>query len=172
MSIREFVSARLLGRIRFSEYRRFTVCRLELVAPQVECRRCHGRYHVLYTRRFMRSDCGAEHTVYPGEEIEPEGDPYRASRNFHLAQKHFPTELKQLRLRLEWRYSETLKRSYWCFCCPRCRTFIGAHFFGDVIGEAESVPLAAFCSVELPCREQSPDPHWCFAQTGRYCGTE
>ena len=95
LSLREFVTARLAGRIRFRDQREYSVCELQVVARETGCWRCRTRYDVLYTRRVMRSNCGAEQFMRDPGENAPDmlrDDPYSALRNVRLARRHFASE--------------------------------------------------------------------------------
>jgi hypothetical protein len=172
VSLREFVKARLEKGIHFCDQRKFTVRDLQLITCKVECwhRRCRAPYDMFYMREVTRSNCGAERmTTDPGERESSRDDPCSALRNWRLAKKVFASEAKQLRFSVKRRWSDTLARSYWSFGCPECDTLYGNHYFGFLIGEAEGDKRAPFCSKELACSEQRPEPHWCFPRSGAFC---
>lgn len=172
VSLREFVEARLERRIRFCEQRHFTARELHFVVSKVECwrRGCGCSYDVFYTREVMRSDCGAEHFVsHPGEEDSFDGDPCCALRNWRLAKKIFASEVNRLRFSVKHRWSDTITRSYWCFCCPQCDAMFGHHYFTHFMTEAETDTATPFWSKQLPCSKRQPEPHWCFPLNGAFC---
>ncbi len=99
LSLRDFVAARLERRIRFCEQRNYTVSQVQLVVCTVECWKpsCRSRYEVFYTRRILRSDCGAEHVERePGEVDILAQNPHSALRNWHVVKELFATEAKDL----------------------------------------------------------------------------
>lgn len=167
-SLREFVTARLAGRIRFRDHREY-VCELQVVTHETGCWRCGASYDLFYTRQVMRSSCGAEEMRDPGDCDTEHSDPYSALRNVRLAQRHFPSELKRLRFSVARRGSTTMERSYWSFGCPRCDALFGSHYFHHLMAEPEDAELVPFCSKILPRSEHRREPHWCFPQNGRFC---
>jgi len=99
LSLRDFVAARLERRIRFCEQRNYTVSQVQLVVCTVECWKpsCRSRYEVFYTRRILRSDCGAEHVERePGEVDILAQNPHSALRNWRVVKELFATEAKDL----------------------------------------------------------------------------
>jgi len=149
------------------------VAREQLVVFPVHCwdRYCRSPYDVFYTRRILRSDCGAEH-VYsdPGEETSSAQDPYSALRNWHRANRVFASETEHLRVSVKRRWSDTCGRWYWSFGCPKCGALFGKHyFFSQLMCSAEWHDRAPFCSKEFACSEHRPEPHWCFPSNGAFC---
>lgn len=164
VSLREFVQARLAGRIRFCEKRHYTAREVQLTIFKENCPR-HSAFHAFYTTEVLQSHCGAliETDVRGG--LHFQSDPHNALRSYHLVGKIFANELKSLRVSVKRRWSKTVRRSYWCFGCPECSWFLGDHFFFQKMGE-EGTTL---CSEQIPHSEKFAEPHWCFPQNGRFC---
>src|ERR1039458_5550400 len=170
MSLRDFVAARLSGRIRFCDQTNYSECDLQVAARETACWRCGATYDVFCIRRVLRSNCGEE-TIVPDLDDAPKrkGDPYSARRNYQFATKHLASELTRLRVSLGWRWSSTLERCYWSFGCPSCNAIFGDHYFGFFAYEALDEALAPFCSKKVIYSQVQPEPHWCFPQNGRFC---
>jgi transposase len=62
VTLREFVQARLQGRIHFCNRRTFIAREVQLVVSKIRCwrRGCRAPYDVFYTREIVRSNCGAQ----------------------------------------------------------------------------------------------------------------
>lgn len=169
VSLREFVQARLKGRIRFCDKRRYTSREVQLTLFKEGCPR-HSTYHAFYTTQILRSQCGAKLSeTDPGEKGGLPNDPHSALRNLRLAKNIFSKELKSLRVSVKRRWSKTLRKSYWCFGCPECNWFLGDHFFLLKLMEDEGIKV---CSQPLPHSETLAERHWCFPQNGSFCARE
>jgi hypothetical protein len=172
ITLRDFVKARLQGKIRFCDQKHFVVRDVQSVVCKVQCwrRRCRASYDVFYTREIMRSNCGTERmTTEPGERVSLNNDPYSALRNWRVANRIFESEEKQLRFSIKRRWSDTVGRSYWSFGCPECDAMYGDHYFSHLIAEMESNAYSPFCSKQLRCSERCADRHWCFPVNGGFC---
>ncbi len=166
VSLREFVHARLAGRIQFRDARNYPLREVQLIVFKEKCPR-HSDYDVFYTRHLLRSHCGGENVdTDPGEKRCFQNDPHSALRNWRLVKRVFADEVQNLRVSVKFRRSNTAGRSYWCFGCPECNWFMGDHFFILRMMDAENKIL---CSKVLPHSESQPEPHWCFPQNGRFC---
>lgn len=172
MSLRDFVKARLERRIRFCEQRHYTSREVHVIIIGVRCwrERCHASYDVLYTRRFMRSDCGVERVeMVPGDRILSFDDPYCALRNWAVLKKVFAAEAKQLQVSVKRRWSQTAEESYWSFGCPECDALYGNHFIWDTFYDAESNRCIPSLSKQWRFSKRMPEPHWCFPHHSGFC---
>jgi hypothetical protein len=159
VSLRDFVKARLEGRIHFCPERRFATRQADLIVVDVRCWRCRNHYDVFFIREIVLSHCGAEECVID--------DPCAVWSNWNLAKQVFAAEVSKLRCSVKRRYSDTMGHAYWSFGCPRCDAIHGNHFLRLLIMENED--RAPFCSKDLPCSERRPEPHWCFPVNNYFC---
>lgn len=167
LPLRDFVEARLERRIRFFERRHYTIREVELITCAVGCWNCGTEYDVFYTRRFLRSDCGAEYV----ETWDPfdYDDPYGAFYNSSILKQLFACRAQDLRISVKRRWSNTMNEFYWSFGCPRCDAIFGAHFFRDIEADAENENVAPLCSQKVRCSKFDSDPHWCLPEHGSFC---